>query len=116
MKTFKSVILSSLVIAATLFSTTASANNIVETRNAQVRAELTKMIQNPDLKAHGISESELYIQFTVDESGEILLTAINTDSDYLVAFAKEKLHHQKLDLADIPPNSTFNLRVKFELQ
>lgn len=116
MKTLKSGILSLLVIAATLFSTQAYAGNIVENRNAAVRAELTKMIQNPNLKDHGLSEAELYIQFKVTEDGDIQLLAINTDNDYLVNFAKEKLHNQKLDLVDVPPNSVYNLRVKFELQ
>ncbi len=116
MKTFKSALYSLLVLAATLFSTQAFAGNIVENKSIEVRSALSKMIQNPNLKDNGISEAELYLQFKIDEKGEIILMNINTDSDYLVAFAKEKLHHQKLDLVDVPPNSVYNLRVKFELK
>lgn len=116
MKTLKLGFFSLLVLATTLFSNKAYAGNIVENRNAAVRAELTKMIQNPNLKANGLTEGDLYLQFKVKEDGEIQLLAINTDHDYLVKFAKEKLHNQKLDLKDVPPNSVYNLRIKFELQ
>ncbi len=116
MKTFKSAFYSLLVLAATLFSTQVFAGDIVVPQSNQVRSALTKMIQNPNLKDNGISEAELFLQFKIDEKGEIILMNINTDSDYLVAFAKEKLHHQKIDLVDVPPNTVYNLKVKFELK
>lgn len=119
MKTLKSGLFSLLVLFAMSFSNPALAGNIDDSPNAtnnSLRNQLTKMVQNPNLQEHGLSEAELYLQFKVTEDGEILLLAVNTDSDYMLEFAKEKLHRKKIDLIDVPPNAVYTIRIKFELQ
>ncbi len=117
MKTLKSGLFFLLVLAASLFTVPSYANNIVEVSpSKEVRQQLATLIQNPNLAEHGLSEAELFLKFTINEAGEIQLLSINTESEYLVEFAKEKLHHQKIDYVDVPPNTVYNLRIKFELQ
>ncbi len=117
MKTLQSGICCLFIFAALLFATPSSANNIVEGKaTTAVGQQLADMMQNLQLAEYGLTEADLYLQFTVRENGELLLLAINTSSDYLIDFAKEKLHRQKVDMKNITPNAVYNLRIKFELQ
>ncbi len=117
MKTLQSGICCLFFFAALLFATPGNANNIVEGKaETTVGQQLADMMNNPQLADYGISEAELYLQFTVRDNGELLLLAINTDNEYLIDFAKEKLHRQTVDLKEVTPNTVYNLRIKFELQ
>ena len=88
MKTLQSGICCLFFFAALLFATPGNANNIVEGKaETTVGQQLADMMNNPQLADYGISEAELYLQFTVRDNGELLLLAINTDNEYLIDFA-----------------------------
>ena len=97
------------------FSQPINAKNTTDTSAAVLRAELMKMIQNPNLRQNGIAEANVQIQFTIGDKGEINIVKIDTESEYLTSFIKEKLDNQRINIEKIRKDKVYFLKVRFEL-
>ena len=91
MKTFKLSLIGLILFSTMAYSQPINAKNTTETSAAVLRAELMKMIQNPNLRQNGIAEANVQIQFTIGDKGELNIMKIDTESEYLAKFIKEKL-------------------------
>ena len=116
MKTLKLSLIGILFLSTTLFSTNLSAKDTTNYASTpDVRSELVKLIQNPNLKQHGITEADVQIQFTIEENGMINILNVKTGNDYLAAFIKEKLNNKKLTTKNVKEDLVYYLSIKFEL-
>ena len=117
MKTLKTGLLSTAIICCLLFSNTLSANNIIERQYKELKTELAKMVQNPELYQNGIDCNEdITVRFKIDETGEIVLIGVKSDCTYLKKFVNERLHHQKINLENYTVNEIYFVKLRFELK
>ncbi len=115
MKTSKFSLIGIFLFSTMLFSSTSIAKSTVDTSATTLRTELVKMIQNPNLKEHGIVEAEIQLQFTIGPNGEINVLKVNSKSEYLNDFIRTKLNKQKINIENINKDIVYYLVVKFEL-
>ncbi len=115
MKTIKLGLIGILLVSTSLLSTNSHAKSIVDTSAIELRNELIKMIQNPNLKQHGIAEAEIQLRFTISQKGEIELLTVNAENEYLVEFVRKKLDKQKINIENIRKDKVYHLTVRFEL-
>ncbi len=117
MKTIQSGLLSLVLVCCLFLSNTLSANNIVERQYQELKTEISKLVQNPQLYKNGIScNEEISVKFKIDEAGEITLIAVKSNCKYLKKFVHEKLHSQVVDLKNYSPNTVYRVKIKFELK
>ena len=117
MKALKSILLSSLFILSSMFSLQASTVDGINPRtNNNLRSQVVKLIQNPNLLDHGITEAVIDIKFKIDDEGEIVLQELSSEYNYLIEFIKHKLHHQKIEITDQGKNQVYYLRINFEVK
>lgn len=115
MKTIKLGLIGILMVSTSLISTNSYARGIVDTSANELRTELMKMIQNPNLKENGISEADVQLRFTISPKGEIQLLEISAENEYLVEFVRKKLDKQKINIDNIRKDKVYHLTVRFEL-
>ncbi len=117
MKTLKTGLLSMAIICCLLLSNTVSANNIIERQYKELKTELSKMVQNPELYQNGVDcHKDITVKFKIDETGEIVLIGVKSDCTYLKQFVNDRLHHQKIDLENFTANEVYRVKLKFELK
>jgi len=115
MKTFKSGLLSLVLVLSIMFSTQVSAYH-VEGSNAGIKTELEKLVKNPNLIEHGLGSEDISISFRIAANQEITIIGMKSDSKYLKQFVYEKLNHQKLDSDNFDKDTTYRVKLKFELK
>ena len=115
MKTLKLSLIGIFLFSTMLFSQDSNAKSITETSANTLRAELIEMIQNPNLREHGITEAEVQLQFTISRKGEIEILKVESDNDYLNAFVRSKIENKRINIKDIREDKVYFLTVKFEL-
>jgi len=115
MKTLKLGLIGIFLFSTMLFSTNSHAKTTVDTSEANLRAELIKMIQHPNLKENGISEAEIQIQFTIGQKGEIQLLKVDSENEYISEFVQKKLDNQRTSIKNVKKDKVYFLTVKFEL-
>ncbi len=117
MKTLRTGLLNVAIICCILLSNTLSANNIVERQHKELKTELAKMVQNPELYQNGVDCNEdITVKFKIDDTGEIVLIGVKSNCTYLKKFVNERLHHQKIDLENFTANEIYRVKLKFELK
>ena len=82
--------------------------------NEDLRKEVVKLIQNPELSKNGIQKAEVVISFTVKENGKIELLKVSANNEYIEDFVKERLEDQKVTVDGVAPKANYNLKVSFE--
>ena len=115
MKTIKLSLIGVFLFSSMFTNADARATNTVDSITNELRQELMKMIQNPNLKGNGISEAEIQLQFTISQTGEIQLLQIKAKNEYLKEFVMQKLDKQKVNLKNIQQDMVYHLTVRFEL-
>ncbi len=115
MKTLKFGLIGILLVSTSFLSTQLHANNIIEPTAVELRAALSKMVQNPKLKENGIAEGNVSVSFTLSPKGEIQIVNIDADSEYLSEFVRKKLDSQKVDLPNSRLDKVYYLTLFFEL-
>lgn len=115
MKTIKLGLIGILMVSTSLMSINSHAKSIVDTSAIELRTELMKMIQNPNLKENGISDAEIQLRFIISAKGEIQLLEISAENEYLVEFVRKKLDKQKINIENIRKDKVYHLTVRFEL-
>ncbi|MCB0572773.1 MAG: hypothetical protein KDC66_23555 [Phaeodactylibacter sp.] len=110
MKTFRFFILSFVCLMAGSF---AFATPPAVQSNTELRREVAKMIQAPELSKHGICEAQVYVCFTVDENNEIVVLDVVADNDYLKEYVAKSLNKQKIDTEGVEAYAKYGLKVAF---
>lgn len=115
MKTLKFSLIGIFLFSSLFFNSSAIAKNPADSSATILRAELIKLIQNPELKAHGITDAEIQLQFSIGPKGEIQVVKIEAENDYLKNFVQKKIDHQKISNQDIRKDMIYYLTIRFEL-
>lgn len=115
MKTLKFGLIGILLVSTSFLSAQLLANNIIEPTAIELRAALSKMVQNPNLKVNGIAAGDVRLSFTINHKGEISIVNIDADSEYLGEFVRKKLNSQKVDLPNSRLDKVYYLTLRFEL-
>jgi hypothetical protein len=115
MKTLKLGLIGIFLFSTMLINTNATAKSTPDSSATSLHTQLTKLIQKPNLKANGITEAEIQIQFTIDSKGEIHVLKVNSENDYLNEFVRGKLDNQKVNISNFKADLVYFLTVKFEL-
>jgi len=81
--------------------------------NSELRKEVVKLIQAPELSKEGIAETFAFINFTVNERNEIVVLNVVSDSDYIREYIKQRLNKQKVDATGLEAFTEYNVKVAF---
>ena len=79
-----------------------------------VRKEVIKHVQNPDLWENNIREAVVHIRFVIDENHQLVVLDLKGDNQYVEDFVKERLNNRKLNTQNVPFNTPYNLKIVFE--
>ena len=109
MKTFQILVALSFVL---FVSTSTFANETALRPDSQLKKEVARLVQNPELNKNGIKEAEVQITFMVNKANEIVVLKVDTPDQYLKTFIKQKLDNQRIDL-DVPVDTSFNITFSF---
>ena len=110
MKTFRISIVLALCFFATSF---AFASPAAVTPTSELRKEVAKLIKTPELSKKGISETQAFINFTVNENHEIVVLKVICDNDFIKEYIKQSLNAQKVDAEGLEAFTEYNIRVAF---
>ncbi len=110
----KKVFLSFVLFAAFASSIFANPVSSKEVPTQDLRKEVFRLIQNPELSKHGIKAAEVFVQFEVDEKGQINVLEVKSESDYLKTFITKRLNRQTLNIDNVPDGVNYNIKVAFE--
>lgn len=116
MRTLNVILSTCLLVCSFFFSTSIFANNGNEfdpVTYKNVRSEVVKYVQNPDLWEHNIEEAVVHIRFMINEKHELEVLNLKGDNEYIEDFVKERLHHQKLNTQNVPFNTPCNVKIVF---
>lgn len=110
----KKLFLSFALFAA--FSTAVFANtgapSAADTK--EVRKEVVRLIQTPELAKNGIKSADVFIKFTVEDDGTINVLKVKTDNEYLKNFITEQLDEQQLDVKSATATTDYNIKIAFQ--
>ncbi len=115
MKTLKLGLIGIFLFSTMFSSTNSFAKCTIDTTDAILRAELTKMIQHPNLKENGITEAEIQLRFTIDAKNTIQVLAVDSENEYLNEFVRKNLGNKRLNIQNIKKDKVYYLTIKFEL-
>ncbi len=115
MKTLKSGLLCLVLVLSSMFSTQVAAYN-VEDSNAGIKTELEKLVNTPNLAQHGLDQEDISISFRIDENKNITVMGMKSESSYLKKFVYNCLNNQTINLDNFQVNTTYKVKLKFELK
>lgn len=93
-------------------STYANNGNDPETIN-NLRSNIVKLVEAPDLGENGINNEEVRLKFYINKSQEIVVVDTGTDNHYLDSFLKNRLNYQKIKDNNLKPG-IYNLKITFK--
>ena len=111
MKTFR-IVFSALLLTAFATASFASTPDSVTARK-DLRREISRMLDAPDLDQLGLEETFVFINFKVDENNEIIVLNVLGVTDEICEQVKESINHRKVDGLGLDSNQEYNLRVNF---
>lgn len=110
MKTFQ---LFFAIAIACLFTTTSFANVSDFGPTDKLRKEVALMVSDAELSENGITSADVWINFTLDESNKIVLLGVDSESEYLETFVKERLEKQEIRINSLVQNQEYNIKISF---
>lgn len=111
MKTFR-IVLSAILLTA--FATASFASNPDSASAAkELRREISRMIESPDLNQLGVEETFVFINFKVNENNEIIVLNVLGMTDEICELVKESIDHHKVAGLGLKADQEYNLRVNF---
>ena len=112
----KSLKISLLVLVCMLISSAVSFASTPETNKADalLKDKVAKMIKMSDLSALDQILTEAVVEFIVTNEQEILVTKVNTKSNYLETVIKERLNYQTVSIDGVKRNRPYSLKVTFK--
>lgn len=110
MKTFQKFF--ALAIALS-FTAVTFANNPAYGPTDKLRKEVARLVADVELSKNGISNADVWINFTFDENNKIVVLDVDTENTYLKTFIKEKLNDQKVKVNSLVQNQEYNIKISF---
>lgn len=111
MKTIR-IVLSALLLTA--FATASFAYN-PDSASARkdLRREISRMIEAPDLNKMGVAETFVFINFRVNENNEIIVLNVLGVTDDICEQVKASINNRKVEGLGLDKAQEYNLRVNF---
>ncbi|TXB67656.1 hypothetical protein [Phaeodactylibacter luteus] len=110
MKTFKFAFVLSL-LALTAVSTWAKSPDSLTTTK-ELRKEVARLIDSPDLLSLGVQETFAFVHFEVSSSQEIIVKEVRAQTPEIAQQIRQNLHLHKVS-SDFTPGQCYNLKVSF---
>ena len=80
----------------------------------EVRKEVIRLIQTPELAKNGIKSADVFLQFTLEDDGTINVLNVKTDNEYLKNFITQQLDEQQLDIKSTSATTDYNIKIAFQ--
>jgi hypothetical protein len=109
MKTFRI----SLIVALSLFVSAQSFATNIDGNSKNIRKEIAKMIDAPDLSTYDLSETYVLINFTINDDNEIVVQHITADNEEIRSFVFNNLNNRKVNVDGLQTDTSYNLKVSF---
>ncbi|MCB0553076.1 MAG: hypothetical protein KDD02_05945 [Phaeodactylibacter sp.] len=113
MKTFR---LSFLLMLCLLAGSATFANNPILDNKGELRKAVAKMIQAPELSKFGITETQAFVHFTLNEDNEIIVLEVVADNEYIREYITESLDHRKVNAPGVEAFTEYNIKVSFRTE
>ncbi len=96
------------------FSTVLANNGDEPKEISDLRDQVAKLVEDPQLAQNGITEEKVRIKFMLNEEREIVVVSTNTDNQYLDSFIKTRLNYKKVKEAP-EKDSVYNMNIVFRV-
>ncbi|MCG8330312.1 MAG: hypothetical protein MI974_21620 [Chitinophagales bacterium] len=108
----------SLFVALCLFIGTQSFANTIDENTRTLRKEVARMIDAPDMESYGVSETYVFVNFTISENNEIVVLEVVADNEDLSQFVFQSLNNRKLKASteDMQAGTEYNLKIAFRAE
>ncbi len=100
-------------LAILIVSTSAFANPTPES-NSELRAELTKYINNIDFESVNDDDGVIHVHFTVNSKKEIIV--LSTDNNQVDAQIKNVLNYKEVKSNKVETNKVYTLPVRLDME
>jgi len=102
----------SIALSFFAFTSLAAAPNSGEDTQ-QLRRELARMIDAPQLEQLGMDHTLAFVSFTINEANEIEVEGVAAANDAIEAHIKQELNGRKIKLADLQHGQAYRLKITF---
>lgn len=115
MKTIKSLVsLLGILILSNSLSLAMPAGDENDAQDA-LRAQVLKLVKDPDLRHYGIVEEKVLLKFLVTESYEIVVLSTGTNNDHLDLFIKDNLNYRKVKRDPLLKRGKYKMEILFKV-
>ena len=101
---------------ACLFTTNSFANISDFGPTDKLRKEVALMVSDAKLSENGITTADVWINFTLNEKNQIVILDVDSESNYLESFVKERLESQEIRINSLVQNKEYNIKISFASQ
>lgn len=113
MKTIR-LLAGAFILALLSMSSNAYANNGDDPETiSNLRSDIVKLVDAPNLGENGINTAEVKLRFYVNADQEIVVVNTGTENNYLDSFLKNRLNYQKVKDKNLKPGM-YNLKITFK--
>lgn len=105
--------LSYVIVAAMLLSTgsiLANTTDLLEP-NQGISEQIYKMLSDNSF-SEGECNSTAQVRFTLNDEGEIVVLSVETDSENLERFVKNRLNYKKIEISNVEEGKLFTVPVR----
>ena len=92
------------------FSAFAGSTPAKDAKYDELRTEIADIIKNVDLEDYNLDESDVKIQFTINDNNEIIV--LKTNNKQLDSVVKAYLNYKELKTTDASKNTLYAINVK----
>lgn len=95
-------------------ATTATATPESGEDTQQLRREIARMIDAPQLEQIGLDETMAVVSFTINDDNEIVVQGVAAAKEEIVAHIKQELNGRALKYTDLEVGTLYSLKVQFK--
>jgi len=82
----------------------------------QLRRQVSRMIEAPELDHLGLSETYVFVNFEINENNEIVVLEVVADDERLSRHVFENLNNRKVNTRGLTAEDTYNLKIAFRTE
>ena len=101
----------SLLLSIGLMAFTPPSNSLADDPNTEIRQEIIKLIDTPDLKDS--TEESLVLNFMVTKAKEVIVLDVETERLDLENYIKTKLNYQDIKTDQVQINVPYSVKITF---
>lgn len=102
----------SIALSLFAFSSLSATPNTGEATQ-QLRRELARMIDAPQLDQLGLDHTLAFVSFKINEANEIVVEGVAAADEAIEAHIKQELNGRKIKLSDLEHGQTYRLKITF---